>query len=321
MVSRNKQAQKLRVPRVITVRRTVSKNKRGGLDAAGLAYAKLLADPCNAPLVHPTYAGTEGGYLLRADTFFTIAGGAGATSGFLMFSPGLLTDTNVGVLYADGPNPSALQTVVAPTAISLPGAPFLNANASAARCVAACMKISFPGAESVRSGRIHYGQVSSGLITLGGNFAPDAVAQALPFYERTPADIIELVWKPNDADQLFSKPNTSVATDSAKNNKSASLLVAVAGLPAATGLTFHFTAVYEWQPAYATNLSVPNLSKSPSQNTLDEVINYLLSRGYGFVKSYAMSAGRGAMQGIMSEVYGLMGSNSRRRATQQLIGN
>lgn len=285
-----------------------------------MAYAKLLADPCNAPLVHPTYAGSEGGYLMRADTFITIGVAAAATSGFMQWTPGVLSNTNAGLVFADGPNPAANQTVVAAGDISLPGLTFLKNNASAARCVAACMKLSYPGSEATRSGRIHYGQISGGLLGLGGNFAPDAVAQALPFFERTPADIIELVWKPNDADQLFSKPNVSNADDSSKNNKCAALAFAFAGLPATTGITVHLTAVYEWQPGYATNLANPNLSKSPSRSTLDDVVNYLISQGFGFVKSHAMAAGRSALNSVLGDVYGIMGPNPNRRARQALVG-
>lgn len=285
-----------------------------GLDAGGAAYARLLADPCNAPLAHPTYSGSEGGYLLRADTFFTPGIAAGATSGIVMYTPGLLTDTNLGLLFADGPASGAFQTVVAGATSAIPGHVFLNANASAARCVAACMKVSFPGSESARSGRVHYGQVTSGIIALGGNYKPDDLAATVPHFQRTPADVIEIIWKPNDADQLFSRPNTPNANDSAKNNKAASLLFCFAGLPATTGMVVHMTAVYEWQPAQALGLAVPNLSKSPSRNTLDEVVNYLISKGFGFIKSYAMAAGNNALQGLMGEVYGIMGPNAHRRS-------
>lgn len=293
---------------------------RKSLDSAGLAYAALLADPCNAPLVHPTYSGTEGGYLVRADTFITIGIAAAATSGYLQWTPGYLSDTNSGLIYADGPNAAAGQLSVAPADISLPGLTFLKSNADAARCVAACMKVSFPGTEASRSGRVHYGQTTSSLMALGGTYAPDAVAQALPFFERTPADIIELIWKPNDADQLFMKPGISSVNDSAKNNKCASLCVAFAGLPATVGLTFHFTAVYEWQPGYSVNLANPNLSKSPSNNSLDEVVNYLIGRGFGFVKSYAMSMGRSGLEAALGQVYGIMGANPSRRSRQALLG-
>lgn len=294
--------------------------KRRPLDPAGLAYARLLSDPCNAPLAHPTYSGTEGGYLVRADTFITFGAGAAVTCGLMQWTPGVLTDTNSGLIFSDGPNPAAVQTTVAAGDSSLPGLTFLKNNASAVRCVAACMKLSYPGAESTRSGRIHYGQVSSGLVGLGGNYAPDAFAQALPFFERTPADIIELVWKPNDADQLFMKPNTNASLDNAKNNKSAALAFAFAGFPVATGITVHLTAVYEWQPGYASNLANPNLSKSPSGNTSDDVVNYLISRGFAFVKSNAMSMGRNVLEGILGNVYGIMGANAGSKARQTLIG-
>lgn len=282
------------------------------LDKAAQAYAMLLADPCNAPLVHPTYAGTEGGYLLRADQFVTYGAGATDTAGMVQFAPGLVDSGGSGVI---GFGAASAGTATAPSfsgASYLPAYTFLVNTASAVRCVAACLKATFPGSESARSGRIHYGQTTSGILSTA-SVTVDSLAQALPNFSRVPADTIELVWKPNDADQLFCKPGAPIADDSAKNNKSAALMFAWAGLPAATGITIHFTAVYEWQPKAGQGISVPNLSKSPSQNTLDEVVNYLIARGETFVRSTAHVAGKAALAGVLSAAYGLMDPRPRLR--------
>jgi hypothetical protein len=211
-----------------------------------------------------------------------------------------------GVVLGSGPAGTTSITPVAYGATGSPGYNFLTSNASAARCVVACMKISYPGAESTRSGRIHYGQTSSGLIGIGSATTVDSVAQALPMFERTPASTIELTFKPNDADQLYSKPGVAVSSDSAKNNKVASLVAAWAGLPVATGLTVHLTAVYEWQPAVGDGVAVPNLSKSRSNNSLDEVVNYLIDKGHTFIRSAAAAATSGITAGALAAAYGSM---------------
>lgn len=304
--AQNKQTQRTRNQAPRTMERSHK------LDANGRAYAALLSDPCNAPLVHPTYSGTEGGYLLRADQFYSTGFGATDTAGLQVFTPGLVDSGGSGVI---GFGASSGSTAVAPNFLGaslLPAYTFLVNSASAVRCVAACMKVTFPGAESARAGRIHYGQTSSGIVTTAA-IAADNVAQALPNFSRVPADTIELIWKPNDADQLFMRPGSSMLDDNAKNNKSASLVFSWAGIPVSTGMTIHLTAVYEWQPKASQGISVPNLSKSPSQNTLDEVVNFLIAKGETFVRSTAHMAGRAAMAGVLSAAYGLMDPRPRVR--------
>lgn len=290
-----------------------------GLDGPGLAYARLLADPCNAPLAHPVYSGTEGGYLVRTDSFFSHGVGPGVTAGCLIFTPGLLSGSGGSVVIGGAADSVTPFTPSAVGTTRCPGYTFLTNTASVARCVAACLKVTYPGTESGRSGRIHYGQVSGGIINTISTFTADEIAQMLPNYERTPAGCIELIWKPNDADQLFIKPGSSINDDSAKNNKCASLAVAFAGLPAATGLTFHFTAVWEWQPAAGQGLSEPNLSRSQSSNTLDQVVNYLQNAGYTFMRSTAIAAGRTIGAGALAAAYGMMAPGGDTMTSRRLM--
>lgn len=275
-----------------------------GLDSAGIAYARLLSDPCHAPMAHPTYSGTEGGYLVRCDQFVTLNEGATDTAGYFHWTPSLIN--NASVLWKATTSGSAASTPSLGGSAINPGQTFLESTASVARCVAACLKVTYNGAENTRAGRVHYGQVSGGYVTSASSVSPNEFAMALPSFERTPAGVIELLWKPNDADQLFSKPGSANADDSAKNNKAASLSFCWSGLPAATGLNFHLTAVWEWQPQFGDGIANPNLSKSPSQNTLDEVINYLIRSGERFVRSTAMAATRQITNVGLSAAYGLM---------------
>lgn len=293
-----------------------NKGARGvpALDAAALAYAKLLADPCRAALVHPTYAGGEGGYLIRVDSWATYGFVGTDTSGYFHWTPGYMAADNHELFVVATAAPA---TPAAPTAQSgAPGKVFLTAQASAARCVAACVRVTYPGAEASRAGRVHLGITNGGLVNNGVAVAPDGVATALPHYIRTPATELELRWKPNDADQLFFNPALA-ATQPEDRQRRAALTVAWAGLPAATGLVFHMTAIYEWQPLQGTGLGVPEGSRSRSSNTLDQVLNVLERAGEKFVSGVTAGA-MGGFNNYLAAAYGLMPSGMRTNAARAI---
>lgn len=296
--AKKKQRLRVKAPRM--------KAPRGRLlDKAALDYATLLADPCNAQIVHPIFPGGDAGFLFRAESFVTLGNGATDTSGFLHWTPGYVNGSSTELLYAVGAFGNTAVTAAA--LASAPGKGFLTNNARGVRCVAACVKVTFAGSESARSGRVHYGLTQSGMLDAGTTQAPDGVAQALQHYGRTPADTFELIWKPNIGDTEFNDP-TEAASAVLKDRKSA-LTVSWAGLPAAVGLTFHFTAVYEWTPASTMGIGHNALGKARSKNTLDEILDTLIGAGFSFVRNAATVAGTafGAeMSKRISNVYGLM---------------
>lgn len=49
-----------------------------GVDKAGLEYAKLIADPCNQELTHPTYGVGPNGYLIKLRSTFSVSDSKGA---------------------------------------------------------------------------------------------------------------------------------------------------------------------------------------------------------------------------------------------------
>ncbi|APG76263.1 hypothetical protein 2 [Changjiang tombus-like virus 6] len=287
-----------------TVIRRVAKIPRSPLDAQGLAYARLLADPCNAPLVHPVYSGTEGGYLIRADSFLTVGANALEQAGVFQWVPGGIDALQDNILLGAAANAT---TAINPgvSGAASPAWDFLTNTASQVRCVAACLRIMYPGSESSRSGRIAFGQASGALLKSGVTVTANNLANTMAHYCRTPADEIEVVWKPNDADQLFRNPALNGALQDL--DRRAALVCSFAGLPAATGVVFRMTAVYEWQPRVNEGIAVPNLSKSMSSNTLDDVVNYLIQRGYGFINGAAASAGHGLSAGLISGISGVFG--------------
>jgi len=284
-----------------------------GLDAQAAGYARLLADPCNAPLVHPVYPGGDAGYLFRAESFSTFGVGAAETSGIIHWAPGYNNVSGSQLVGFAAANADTA-TAVASQGASSPGNTFLQANAKGVRCVAACLKITFPGSEANRAGRIHYGHTSAGMLDIGNSVKVDSVAQTLQHFSRTPTDTIELVWKPSQGDFEFNDP-TETSGALIRDRKGA-VTVAWAGLPAATGLTFHFTAIYEWTPATALGIGHNALGKNQSRNTFDQVLDRLIAGGFNFVKhaghAVGSALGRSMVSGI-SQTFGIMPAVGRSR--------
>jgi len=287
---------------------------RKSLDAAAAAYARLLSDPCNAPLCHPIYPGTESGFLFRAENFANIADpGAGATTtaGIWHWTPGYVNADSTELVFINSATASAAQTVVATT--NSPGKSFLAANARGVRCIAACMRITFIGSESTRAGRLHVGHTTAGMIDVGQSVSVDQVAQTLQYFSRTPTDTVELIWKPNLSDVNFQDP--SAGSSPVIRDQHSAITMAVAGLPTGTGMTIHMTAIYEWTPAVALGVGHNALGKARSVNTLDEVQDTLIERGFAYVRGAAFQAGMGLGSGVMAalgQTYGLMPANLRR---------
>lgn len=271
------------------------------LDAPALAHARLIQDPCKAQLVNPVYSGGEGGYLVRTDSWSTFGLGVGVTAGTFHWTPGYQCSTGQELLYTNSVTSSTADPATILT--NAPGKLFLPSNAGQARCVAACVKVQFTGAESVRAGRIHYGHTSGGLITPAATYTVDSIANSLSNFQRTPPTEIEILWKPNDRDQLFFQP--SVAYDAKDRDGRSAITVAFADLPANTGLTMQMVAVYEWQPRTNQGVGTPEGSRARSSNTLDEVLNFLEDRGEKFVHT-AASVGGNLLNTYMSNTFGMI---------------
>lgn len=285
---------------------------RRGLDVYASRYARLLMDPCNGPLEHPVYAGSEAGFLFRAQSVFTVGTGATDTAGYLHWTPGYVNSNNSEILTAAGA--AANTTLVAgASGTAGPGKAFLNGNAFGVRCVAACLRIVYPGTEANRSGRIHFGHTQASLVDTGDSVTPDALAVACQSYTRTPPEAMEILWRPGNADQEFNDP--SAASSATLRDRKQALTVSWAGLPVAVGLTFYFTAVFEWTPRPGVGVSSNPTGKNPSSNTLDEVIDSIQATGFKWVTGAAQSMGYGLGVGLMTRTFGLMPARARRYNT------
>lgn len=285
---------------------------RPALDVHAIQYAKLLMDPCNGPVVHPVYAGSEAGFLFRAESVFTLGTAPSNTAGVLHWTPGYPNNNATELVTAVSDNSNTNTTAL--TSGNGPGRAFLLANAYGARCVAACLRAVYPGSEANRSGRLHYGHTQASFVDAGDGITVDGVAVGVQNYTRTPPEAIEVVWRPGVADQEFNDPNAP--NNAIIRDRKSALTVAWAGLPAGVGMTFHLTAIYEWTPKPNVGVATNPTGKNPSRNTLDHVIDTIQDRGFKWAHQAGVTVGSmmgTALVGAMSGMYGRMSSRATRR--------
>jgi len=239
------------------------------LDAPAMAYAKLLSDPCAAPLSHPIYAGSEGGILVKAESVFTFCNEASAQFGLLHWTPGAIGSGNTELLSYIGSTNTG--TVVTNT--NTPGKTFLAANATGARCVAACMQVTYLGTELNRAGSISMGRTQGSLVDAGVTTNVASVETALEHFSRTPDNTVELRWVPANMDQSFTDPN--VGTPTQERDRKSALTFVNQSQVAATGFRIRLVAVYEYQPLAGTGITTPSSARATSGFSLDDVLNYV----------------------------------------------
>jgi len=263
---KNKNMPKKKKTAVRVVRSVAS--VRRGLDAPAAAYARLLADPCAAPLVHPIYAGSEGGILVKAESVQTYGTGAGFTNVMVHWTPGAIGSGNTEFLIAqDGPGSTATPAASAVT----PGKVFLAANATGVRCVAACLQVTYLGTELNRAGTFTIGRTQGSLLDPGGAYTYANVETSLEHFSRTPDQTIELRWVPANMDQSFTDPN--VATPTQERDRKSAITFLAQGLTATSGIRVRMVAIYEYQPLVGTGITTPSSSRATSGFSLDDVLN------------------------------------------------
>lgn len=259
-----------------TASRSVALPKKAlpGFDAAAKQYAKLLLDPCNAPLVHPIGCPT-GGILVRAQSI-TSLGGAGFTAGVLHWTPGAIGLNSVELLASSvaDQNTATLMTVSGAT----PGKNFLASNASAVRCVAACARIMWDGAESARAGRVAYGNTVGGFLDAGSTTTPGNVVPNLETMERMPQTKAEIRWCPNEFDLALTDP--TIATNVSEKDRRSAITISAVNFPAGSFVVIELTAVYEYLPATASGIALNTRSTTRSSNTFNQVLTAINSAAH-----------------------------------------
>nr|WRQ65487.1 hypothetical protein [Tolivirales sp.] len=287
---------------------------RFNLPAAATAYAKLLADPCNASLVAAPIGDGGGSLVVRMETDFLTGQGAGATATAIMWAPSMpgCYYTNVS-LPTDG-TAFTWQTAT-PTNAFIPGIDFLNNNAGQFRCISGCMQVYWPGSELNRQGIISMSRVGAELPATNTVTAYRSTAQ---YIERTPEGFAEIVWRPNDADLLFSEPGAEDSA-SATGQKRSALVVTAAGLPAATGIRVRIVACYEYIPKVSSGLKLSSrghyggITLGSVLNTLDRTGDWMYNTAHQTGR--ALSSIAGGVGGILS-----VGAGASRLGALMLAG-
>jgi len=249
----------------------------GGLDSQAMRYARLLNDPCNASLTPGVYAGSSTAAVQRFEVDFVTGSGATETGACVVFIPGL------GLNFSQGTSITSDSSafLLGPSTGSSPGYTFLSTIASSFRCVAACMQISYPGAESGRSGVVAAGLlkdttfVPSITTAAGGGNATTTVGgvrTALQHTERTPAGMIEIAWMPGPGDERDAQfPASASPVDFQGRN---ALAMSVSGLPLATGVRVRLVACYEYEPRLTQGI-VSVVAPPESKYTLNDVLRFI----------------------------------------------
>jgi hypothetical protein len=268
-----------------------------GLDTQAACWARLLSDPCNAPLCHPCYTGSNGGILVRGQTTFTLSPDTtGDTAHIFIWSPG-----GAKLSYASAVDASTGTALTSHDA-GIPAFGVLATQVSEFRCAAACIKLTWGGTELNRQGYVQFGNFNYGaLATEGVSWSASQVGQLLENATRIPEETMELKFRPTAYDENSNQINQGVDLEiDPMSSKRGAIGFSVSSLPT-TGysLIIELTAVYEYTPAFGTGITAATTSRSTSNNTLDHVINALDRTGnwmykVGNVLGHVYQAGRTA---------------------------
>lgn len=256
-----------------------------GLDTAAATYARLVRDPCNAPLTRTIWPGSGGALVSRFETDFISFAGATETAAAVAFVPG------VNQLFYNSTAATADTTATTLTTGALvpPGSTFLSASAGTIRCVAACLQISYPGTELNRSGIVSLGVVPFGTLlpnvatSVGGGNTNTSVSQLRTLCqhtERMPQNHAEVTWFPGSGDTLpfatqFGSSGANIAEDAQNKN---ALVATMSGFPVGVGVRIRLVYVCEWTPRLNQG-QVATAEVPASRSSLNDVLIALHKTG------------------------------------------
>lgn len=177
-----------------------------GLDAAGAAYAKMIVDPCNAPMLPPTYSGMGTGQYRRFRTIIAIP--ATSVEGTFMFVPGANLYCVASHVVANIGLPYTFST------LGLFGSPELDST-NESRCLAACVKIRYVGTEGERKGTIGLRTAPFNYVQGGQTTDNPTMLRECQVINRTGEVLHEVKFVPGAGDELFT-PNVGITVPTAR---------------------------------------------------------------------------------------------------------
>lgn len=207
------------------------------------AYLRLLADPCGSALTRAPYAGTDSGYLIRTRCTFTPdkGTGTGSTNSYMVqWTPaGAATNGFVQRIYG------------ASTYATLAQSDFVTSGVVAkARPVASCLKWVPTGPVTSRQGVVGLmystGAIVTSGATCGGNLTD--MLNSCNVLAANGSVPHEVKWLPTIADETFTNPAVSVASEVSGGT----VAIVLSGVDATAGVPNGYieaTTIYEWTPA------------------------------------------------------------------------
>lgn len=267
--------------------------KMAGLDAAAAAHARLLADPCNAPLARPVYGFGAAGVVTRFETSYEVTFSSGYPDYSAYFCPGILSSVNCGgvgqITGAVATSGSATTTSFSrtlgsgfPGGVAIqPGYSFLNGLGGArARPVAACIRITYLGTELNRSGMIGTGQYTLNEAVGAIGTVAGVHMQDCDIRMRIPDGTIERRWTPNPAADKWCQVGDTTDPNANSYGDCGTLTFALMGMSPGTSVRVSMITVLEWTPGIASGVS-PQTSTGPSasRNSVADVLHFLERAG------------------------------------------
>lgn len=242
------------------------------LDGPAMSHIRLMADPCNAPLVAPAYEFPGGGAIIRYRRILTVGANGVEKHGAFGWAPGANEFYSNGADFINSNFVPSNGSMFGPLSVATGHTGFTSFQSF--RCVAACAKFVTNASEANRSGLVFLGltDTSQGWRSSGGAgvMTPEYLSGILPTSTRAPSKSAELVWTPSHADTDFTSDPVDTNTNSAGISRSV-MSFAFTGAPAASGYTVECTAVYEVRFGATTGMSspvVPPVSSTSWNNVL-----------------------------------------------------
>lgn len=272
---------------------------RSGLDAGALAHARLLKDPCNAPLAGPVYSGSGTGQFRRFRVLVNAEGSS--VEGCYVFQLG--TNTRYQASHVAG---TAGSTYTFDGGNALFTDPvFSSTPDTSVRCVAGCVKVRYIGAEHARSGSIGLLSCPSAFRGTGVSSNVNTDQTSCPMVLRTGEVQHEVKFIPNSTDEDFREPTRPGTLLFTRDNSC--LVVTYRGTPAAS-IVFEVTAVYEVENSQAGVVTAVTPSSTVTLNQLLRALGPAASWAYSHVAAPTIRAIAGNPSGT---AYSIVGSAAR----------
>jgi hypothetical protein len=291
------------------------KMEKYALDFSAAAYARLLADPCKAKLVHPVYPEPGAGYLVRSHA--TSLGHTGSTkvAGYVLWFPayhnpagGSGNPGNIGYFETATSSGGPTNTVADPLwgGTTLGGSTIRdpcytlvnNSTVEDARTIAACMTFNYLGTTSGNSGQLgiitdyplsnliqqnpsvdNFFDSSEQVMRVPENFQLTFAPDSASLYFRTPGNAAGSTTQ--DKPFVIGTPATSASSTTVGSTSTYSTLgfgFCWRGLNGAqtNDIQFGFTKCIEWRPQYTSSeVEVLQSDASNSSSTLGNITSFL----------------------------------------------